>query len=421
MNPANKPPTSPRPGRNAQQAPASSARPQSAPINALPTPELTALAQSNTAFALALYEQLKLTASNLCFAPSSVAVALLLAYAGAQGTTAQQMAQVLQLTLAPPALHNAAAALLALLEQIQGQGNVELRSANRVWPQRHYPLLPTYLTVLQTSYGVTVTPLDYATAPVAAQEEINAWVAAQTAGKINELIPKGLLDELTRLVLTNALYCKGQWLHQFDQSRTQTAPFRISPTTSVAVPFMEQTQTLYYADNGAVQILELPYRGNDLAMWLLLPKTDAGLPALEASLTPGQIAQWLDPAARSGYQREVTLVLPKFTIKTELQLDSALQSLGMTDAFSESKANFAGIDGKPDWLYISRVCHQAVVEVNEEGAEAAAATAVIVKTRSLPLPPRVVRFDRPFLFLICDSYQRNILFWGRIVDPTATK
>lgn len=372
-----------------------------------------AVVEGNTAFALDLYQQLRQAEGNLFFSPYSISTALAMTYAGARGVTEAQMADALHFSLPQEALHPAFARLEAQLRGIQASGDVQLSVANALWPHVDYPFLDSFLDLVRVNYGVSLAAIDYRD-PEAARQQINAWVEEKTNGKIQDLIPPRIIDTLTRLVLTNAIFFKGNWASQFDKASTGDADFALLSGKRVAVPMMAQKLECGYGEADDVQILELPYVGNALSMIVLLPRAIDGLAALEAQLTPDALERW---TKRLG-EIKVEVFLPRFKLSAAFRLDEALKAMGMTDAFDERRANFAGLDGVA-WLYITAVLHKAFVDVNEEGTEAAAATAVVMGLKSLPPPSPIFRADHPFLFLIRDHATGSILFLGRVTDPTA--
>ncbi len=383
-------------------------KPSSHSIQPETKPDAAIAARGNAAFAVDLYRVLAAERGNLCCSPYSISTALAMTYAGARGETARQMAQALHLTLDPARLHPAFAELEAGLRASQDKGDVLMQIANKLWPQVGYPFLETFLALTESYYGVTITPLDYRD-PEAARLTINAWVEEKTHGKIVDLIRPGLLSPITTLVLVNAIYFKGNWAHQFDPQRTAPAPFWKTSSDSVEVPMMNQAADFRYGETAGCQILELPYVGENLAMTLLLPQEPDGLAALEAVLTVETLERW----TKELWETRVEVHLPRFKVTGAFELKQALMALGMVDAFGG--ADFSGMDGTLS-LFISAVVHQAFVEVNEEGAEAAAATAVIM-ARGMPMPPPVFRADHPFLFLLRDRRTGGILFIGRVADP----
>jgi serine protease inhibitor len=376
-------------------------------------PDVEAVVQGNTEFALDLYRQLRTQEGNLFFSPYSVSTALAMTYGGARGNTQVEMAHTLRFTLGQARLHPALASLKAALNAVQAKGNVQLKVANALWPQEGYTFLDEYLALVEEYYRAAVTALNYGDAETA-RTTINTWIEQKTAGKIRDLIPAGILDAMTRLVLTNAIYFKGDWAKRFHEARTTDAPFWVTPAASSDVPMMSQVETLgYSAREPGLQVLELPYAGHDLSMIVLLPDERDGIAALEDALTVENLTSWIDNLR----PMEVEVHLPRFKLSCQFGLGNMLKAMGMVDAFDYA-ADFSGMDGTKS-LYISAIIHQASVDVNEEGTEAAAATAVVMKLKALPLPPPVFRADHPFMFLIRENQTGSILFIGRMANPQA--
>lgn len=371
-----------------------------------------ALVEGNTAFALNLYSKLKETEGNLFFSPYSISTALALTYAGARENTEKQMAEVLCFTLDQKRLHPAFASIEARLKAIQKKGDVQLSVANALWPQKDYVFLEDFLELTKKNYGARITPLNYKIDHEAARITINQWVEQKTNDKIKELIKRGILDPLVRLVLTNAIYFKGNWADRFDKKLTEDAMFHLLSGKSIKVPMMNQKQKFGYAEHENLQILELPYVGEELSMLVLLPKKVDGLTELENKLTTDNLKKW----TRHLGEREVWVFLPKFEMTSAFRLDKTLASMGMPDAFSMN-ADFSGMDGTKK-LNISAVIHKAFIAVDEQGTEAAAATGVAIGVKSLPQPAPVFRADHPFMFLIRENLSNSILFFGRVIDPT---
>lgn len=369
------------------------------------------LVDDNTAFALDLYRQLKGETGNLFFSPYSISAALAMTYGGARHETAAGMEKALHFTLGAHKLHPAFSELNQRLAAIQKRGAVELCTANSLWPQKDYPFLPAYLDLLKSCYGSSSIPVDFKHALEPARHEINLWVEDKTRNRIRELIGPGMLEPLTRLVLVNAIYFKGSWSSRFTEEDTRDELFHAGPDQTVPVRMMVQTHSCRYAQVGHLQILELPYAGNDVVMRVLLPGPGTPLAAIEDQLTPAQLAQWFNALVN----QKVRVCLPKFKITWgTFNLNRALQALGMGHAFSP-QADFSGMDGTQH-LQLSQVLHKAFVEVNEEGTEAAAATAVTMREKSAS-PSIVFYADRPFLFLICERQTGTLLFMGRVVAP----
>jgi len=364
--------------------------------------------QGNTEFALDLYQELRTREGNLFFSPYSISTALAMTYAGAQGNTARQMARVLRFRLEDERLHPVFAMLESHFAEVQKKGQVRLSVANSLWPDERFALLKEFLAMTKLHYGVLITGVDYRDTE-AARQRINAWVEEKTEHKIEELIPPAVLNPLTALVLVNAIYFKGDWASQFEEALTEESPFWVTPEEQVLVMMMTQKHEYRYGQDGSLQVLELPYAGEDLSMVVLLPREPGGLGKLETALTAENLDRW----TRRLWETEVEVFLPRFEVTLPFRLDDTLKSMGMIDAFS-AKADFSGMAGGP--LGIAAVLHKAFVKVDEEGTEAAAATAVVA-LRAAPVPPPAFRADHPFLFLIRENATGSILFLGRVVNP----
>jgi serpin B len=373
--------------------------------------ELQAIAKSNNRFAFDLYGRLRTNDGNLFFSPTSISTALAMTYAGAEGGTEKEMATVLRFTLPEAEVHQAFASLMATLNAPK-KDTYELRMANRLWGQTGYGFLPEFLGTTSKQYGAELAQVDFVNKAEKSRQEINAWVERQTNNKIMDLLPPNSVSDLTRLVLTNAIYFKGKWRHEFDKKATKNAPFTMSATEKVDVPLMFQKQRFKYGEMGELQLLEMGYKGDDLSMLVLLPKKVDGLQRLEKELTADNLDKW----SSAMLMREVQTYLPRFKLTEQFQLNSMLAGMGMPSAFDPGKADFSGMNGKRD-LFISAAVHKAFVDVNEEGTEAAAATGVVVGVTSLPPPPKVFRADHPFVFMIRENRTGSILFMGRVTNP----
>lgn len=371
------------------------------------------LARINAAFAFDLYRALCGESGNLFISPSSISTALAMTYAGARGETAAQMERVLQYGEQREQMHAEYAKFEALVARLQEAGQVRLDTANSLWPHDEHPLLEEYLRHVEHYYGSTVTPVDYDDAATAAAQ-INEWVERKTEGHIKNLVPSHL-PPLTRLILVNAIYFRGTWTHPFEESDTHDAPFWVSDRESVNVPMMCQTHEFGYTHADGVQILELPYTDWRIAMLVLLPDDRTGIGELEERVTTASLNAWcgeLEPA-------EVDVSLPRFKMTRGFELSRVLTEMGMPDAFDQGRADFSGMDGCHPWLFIGQVFHKAFIDVDEQGTEAAAATAVSVSGRSFVIPPEpvVFRADHPFLVIIREKVNGHILFLGRLVNP----
>lgn len=393
------------------------AAPAAEPPKPEPNEDAKALAHANGRFALGLYRQLAKEEGNLFFSPYSISAALAMAYAGAEGQTKKEMAQVLHFDMPQQQLHTAFAAIQRKVHGTNAPSGIQLSVANRLWGQAGFPLQPQFQHTLRSAYGAELVQLDFVQQPEAARQTINGWVADRTQQKIQDLLPPGVLDAMTRLVLTNAVYFKGAWTEAFEKERTKDAPFYVSSREKISVPMMQQTHRFNYAAANNVQILELPYgKQRELAMIVLLPKDTDGLADLETQLTADTLQEWL-AQLRS---RKVNVLLPRFRLTAQFQLTDALQAMGMRRAFTPGEADFSGIATQEE-LVISAVIHKAFVDVNEQGTEAAAATGVAVAVTAAPVDdePIVFRADHPFVFLIRDNRTGSVLFLGRVTNPKA--
>lgn len=302
-----------------------------------------------------------------------------------------------------------------------GDGEYEMAVANSLWGQDGAPLQPEFLDLIARQYGGAMNIVDFRSAE-AARGTINQWVENKTRQKIRELIPSGGLDAAARLVVVNAVYFKGRWVLQFRKAATRDEPFHLEGGGKVQAPLMHQQEEVRYMQGGGYQAVDLLYRGGEISMLILLPDRKDGLRGLEQTL----LVRVLHDCVAKLVSREVSLFLPRFKINSgTVKLRDQLTALGMPLAFTRFQANFSGINGHEpphqDSLFISDVVHKAIVEMNEEGTEAAAATAVdMVAARmpSKPLPVQIFRADHPFLFAIRDRKTGAILFLGRMADPT---
>jgi serpin B len=380
--------------------------------------DLTALVDGNNAFAFNLYQLLKQTGGNLFYSPYSISEALAMTYAGARGETEKDMAEALNFTLSQDRLHPAFNSLDLQLKQ-RGQGaegkngaGFRLDVANAIWGQKGYQFLAQYLDVLAQNYGAGLRIVDFIKQTEQSRVTINQWVSDQTQGKIKDLIPPGVINDMTRLVLTNAIYFNAAWRYPFDEKATSDGQFYLLDGSSVTVPMMKQTESFGYVEGANYEAVELPYSGQELSMVILLPKAGEFVTfenSLDAELVKTIISQL--------EMNEVSLTMPKFEYESSFGLKQALSTLGMGIAFT-SDADFSGMDGNHD-LLIQDVLHKAFVSVDEAGTEAAAATAVIVGLTAIPAQQAQVTIDRPFLFLIRDISTGSIIFVGRVLNPVA--
>ncbi|WP_163991441.1 serpin family protein [Pyxidicoccus caerfyrddinensis] len=373
-------------------------------------------AAASNHFASALHARVGAKPANTFYSPASLSLALAMTALGARGETQAQLERVLGLdAVRETTFQKAYAALGGHLAAANKSGNVELRTANRLWGQRGFGFLPSFLGATNSHYGASLEEVDFQQDTEAARQHINRWVAKETREKIRELIRKDVLDGLTRLVLTNAIYFQGQWQDPFNADYTQDGvPFHVSSRRTAKVSMMQQTERFRHGEDALAQWLELPYKGGEVAMLIALPKRMDDLARLEASLD----AQVLDKRASQLNSGKVALRLPKFKLSTAFQLNDALSGLGMPLAFNPSLADFSGMTTKEP-LNLSAVLHQAELNVNEQGTEAAAATAVVMAARSAIMQITPFHADHPFLFFIRDTWSGAVLFQGKLVDPEA--
>jgi len=369
--------------------------------------------EGDNTFAFDLYGQLRHRDGNLFFSPASISTALAMAYAGARGDTASEMAKTLHFTLPQAQLHPAMGALLSDLNAVHD--GYQLSVANALWAQRGSTFREDFLKIMNNDYGAGLNQVDFKTSTEAARQTINRWVEQKTADKIKDLLQPGVLKPSTRLVLTNAIYFKGDWQTPFDKAQTKTEDFYASPATTVQAPLMHREGGFNYLKGDTWQALEIPYKNRQLSIVIFLPNDRTGLSALESSLTASNAQQWLrqlEPVSK------VIVTLPKFRMTQEFELGGTLGAMGMPQAFTGS-ADFSGMTGGRDFA-ISDVIHKAFVDVNEEGTEAAAATAVTMRALAIRVPdqpPPVFRADHPFVFLIRDNASNSVLFMGRVENP----
>ncbi len=381
------------------------------------------LVAGNSAFAFDLYQALSAEDCNLLYSPYSISLALAMTYAGARGETEQQMANTLHFILSQDRLHSSFNGLdLELAGRGEGaEGTDEegfrLNIINALWGQEDFEFLSEFLDLVAENYGAGLRLLDFVDAAEDSRIVINDWVSEQTEGKIEDLIPQGVIDGLTRLVLTNAIFFNAAWLYPFTESQTKDGAFHLLDGGEVTVPMMRRTAGFGLAKGDGYQAVELPYDGGELSMVILLP--DSGQfegfeGPLDADLVR-TITEGLVPT-------RVALTMPKFEFESDFSLAETLRAMGMPVAFISSfgpctseMADFSGMTGSCV-LFITEVVHKAFVSVDEEGTEAAAATAVVIGIESLP-PSLTI--DRPFVFLIRDIETGAILFVGRVADPSA--
>jgi serpin B len=380
------------------------------------------IADANNRFATELYRHLAQDPDNdgmnIFFSPFSISSALAITYEGARGTTADEIQSVFHFPVNDSERRQGFSRIINGINS--GDASYTLRTANALWAEKTYPFLTDYTDTADRWYDAKTTNLDFINKPEDSRLTINQWVEEKTNNRIKNLIPAGAIDPMVRLVITNAVYFKGTWVKQFDINKTTVADFRITSEKTTRVPMMERTDEnaiFRYSETADLQVLEMPYEhtgGKQLSLIVLLPKGN-NLSSAESALDPKALSLITGKLE----SQRVKVWFPKFKMETEYRLPVVLASMGMPTAFSPA-ADFSGMDGTKN-LFISDVIHKAFVDVNEEGTEAAAATAVIMKLSAVPQenPIPEFRVDHPFLFLIQDNETGTVLFIGRVVNPAA--
>jgi serpin B len=389
--------------------------------------DLQDLSAGNSAFALDLYQVLRDSGDNLFYSPYSISLALAMTYTGARNETEQQMADTLHYPLEPqrlpPAFSQLDRELASRGEGAAGKdgaadkdgGGFRLNIVNALWGQESgqdgFGFLPEFLELLIEGYQAPLRELDFAGAPEESRVTINDWISENTEGRIEDLIPQGIITALTRLVLTNAIYFNAAWATPFEEALTTDGAWHLLDGGEVTVPMMRQNERMGYARGDGLQALELPYDGHEISMVILLPD-EGQFEAFEDALDAAQLDSLVGDLSRL----QVGLTMPKFEFESDFSLKEALSELGMPIAF-DAGADFSGMTGSPD-LFIAEVLHKAFVAVDEAGTEAAAATAVVMMESAMAGEPLEVTVDRPFIFLIRDLETGTILFMGRVLDPS---
>jgi serpin B len=388
--------------------------------------EVQSVVAGNNQFAFDMYRRLNEHDGNVFLSPYSITKTLAMTYTGARGDTAREMAATLHFPLDPNRHAHAFAATRKALNGKQtgimpsvaglltSQHGVQLHLAASLWGQKGYVFEKTFLTLTQECYGAGLIEVDFH-APESARGAVNAWVDRETRHKIKDVLRPDSLNSNTRLLLVSAIYFKGDWLKQFPKSMTRDEPFRAGAGKQVPARMMNQTNVFGYFQTDDLQGLQLPYEGGKLAMLVLLPRKEEGLADLEKALTADRLAGWVNQLR----EQKVQASLPRFSATRTYSFADTLAALGMKKAFRSGEADFSGMNGGGESLWISAVEHRAFVDVNEEGTEAAAATGAAITTFGIESGPPVpvFRADHPFVFAIRDVQTGMILFLGRVVQP----
>ena len=372
---------------------------------------VTTLVDSLNDFSFDFYNQIvKSEGGNIFFSPYSIFTAFSMAYEGARSNTSAQMQNVLNVLQNDSATLGSFGRIYNLLNQ--NPEGYEISTANAFWAHQDYEFLQEYLGLLQNFYMAEANELDFSK-NVEAAEIINSWIEEQTHDKIKDMIQSDMLPDLTKLVLTNAIYFKGLWEKQFDPDDTYEADFELSTGETVTVDMMDsdtEDSNYNYTETEDLQILKLNYQGKNLSMIIVLPKEN-NISIAESAINYENLSNW-----RNDFNEiEIDVEIPKFKFETKYTLNNLLKEMGMVDAFLPGVADFSGMDGA-NYLLISKAIHQAYVEVNEEGTEAAAATAIIIELSMTP-DPNEFRADHPFIFLIQHEETGAVLFMGKVMNP----
>ncbi|MDO9536703.1 MAG: serpin family protein [Thermoplasmata archaeon] len=382
-----------------------------------PVTNLTGMIECSNSFSFEMYGQLCNESENVFFSPYSITTALGMAFEGANGTTADEMAQVLRL---PKDNQTRLDLMKAFQTAINAESDkYELSTANAYWLAENQAMLETYRTAIESYYLAHGGELDFVGDPTGSAATINAWVEQETNGRIKDLIPASAITPLTYLILTNAIYFKSDWKYQFNSTATYNGTFYLNnglETTAEYMNMNDEEIDFDYATNNECQMLRLPYKGEEVSMYIMLPHYGtAGMDALEEKLD----SDYFEEMKENMHPEWINVNIPKFTFEQEYQLGDFLPGMGMPTAFQQGSADFSGItDAMP--LYISQVIHKSFIEVNEEGTEAAAATAIIMPTFGVG-PPQPINFYayHPFIFFIQHESTGQILFMGKVGNPEA--
>uniref|UniRef100_A0A6J0U0K6 Antithrombin-III n=1 Tax=Pogona vitticeps TaxID=103695 RepID=A0A6J0U0K6_9SAUR len=385
-------------------------------------PRVWELSKANTRFASVFYKKLTNSRNaneNIFMSPISISTAFAMTKLGACGNTLQQLMTVFKFdTISAKTsdqIHFFFAKLNCRLYKKVNKSS-ELVSANRLFGEKSLNFNETYQNISEVVYGAKLWPLNFKEKPELSRALINNWVANKTEKRIMEVIPEGGIDSNTVLVLVNTIYFKGHWKSKFHLENTKVEPFFRATSEPCPVPTMYQEASFRYASipSSRVQVLELPYKGDDITMVLILPYVNTPLAEVEQALTSEKLESWLNSMS----EVSLSVHLPRFRIEDKFSLKEKLQHMGLRDLFSPEHASLPGIiTGSEPNLYVSEAFHKASLEVNEEGSEASAATAVMITGRSFPLNKHVFKATRPFLVLICEAAINSILFMGRVADP----
>lgn len=387
--------------------------------DAIPAGDITGMspaAEGNNLFMIKAYKYLSDTEDNknIFISPYSIQSALAMTFAGAAGKTEEEMGKALEFPANTLAFHENFGKLTDNINGISKKGEMQLSVANSLWLAENYRFLDEFLRINKTYYKTETENLNFSDSEKA-RKTINDWVAEKTKDRIKDLIPPGILDALTKLVLTNAVYFKAEWAEQFKKGNTQKSEFTSMDNKSVKTEMMNLKHSFPYMENDEVQLIEMPYKGGDASMFVILPKKKNDLKAIEKTLDWNNIEKYIGQLNR----QQVDVYFPKFKMSLEYELRKLMSSMGMKAAFNKT-ADFSRMNGNTE-LYISAIIHKTFVEVDETGTEAAAATAVVMRMKSaMPDPEyKTFRADHPFFYFIRENVSGTVLFAGRVTDPSS--
>lgn len=370
------------------------------------------ITENNNLFALDLYKKIGGNQENLFYSPYSISTALAMTYAGARGKTEKEMSTVMHFPANTAEFYNKYNDVLKNINALNNGSTVDIYTVNSIWAQKDFKFREEFIGILKNNFNSSLNLVDFIKETENSRLQINKWVETQTNEKIKELIKPGLIDYLTRMVLVNAIYFKADWQTAFDKQQTQKMDFRMDETKIVSCDFMFAEQEFkFYENEEGLKAIEIPYSSGKLSMLIILPKDNAGFNTLKKEISL-DLYKKINSSLAS---KKVKLYLPKFKITSEFELSDILKQMGMPEAFSD-RADFSGMTGAKD-LKISKVIHKAFVEVNETGTEAAAATAVVMRVKSMPVAPPEFKADHPFMFIIKENTENSILFAGNIYNP----
>jgi serpin B len=377
----------------------------------LPEKEIIA---GNNFFAFDLYHQLKTESTgNLFYSPFSISTALAMTYAGASGRTAEQMRKVLYFGEGESFHYN----YKKLIRRLKYEDECKLQLVNGLWAQKDYVFHKSYLDLVHSSYDPELKNVDFsiATERENARLDINQWVEKRTEDKIKKLLKPDDLCSETKLVLVNAIYFYGTWSQPFMKHLSDEKSFYLSGKEKVTFPFMNGKSGYKYYEDESIKALDLPYNRNQASLIIFLPRGIDDINKLEEKLD----YQYFDAVTSAMMFQEVSVSIPKFKLEAKVNLEEKLSDMGMTDAFTPFVSDFSAMSPAAD-LYISKVIHQAFINLDEAGTEAAAATAVIMTKETSAKPIEVAkefRADHPFIFVIRDNTTGSILFMGKLMKP----